>query len=219
MHTGRSPFTDTEFRAGALDSVNHLFVTLIANRTSLLMLTFPTDAGAPDTSSATSVNDVKLPADLPTLAHVTGLQFDNFTQIFYGAAVSLNGEAYVLALTPATRLAAIYRDCSLPKRSGYPPRLCDREALVEFLANGTRQDFQRSAVITVIHKISSAAAISLTAFDRASRVFMVIVMNAAQATRPCADNHPSSFDLVGVRVLVLLQFLSLLFKRNLTIYR
>ena len=179
------------------------------------MLTFPSDAGAPDTLSATSVNDVKLPADLPTLAHVTGLQFDNFTQIFYGAALSLNGEAYVLALAPATRLETIYRDCSLPKRSAYPPRLCDRQTMVEFLVNGTRQDFQRSAVVTALHKISSAAAISLTAFDRASRVFMVIVMNDAQQTRPCADNHPSSFDLVGVRV-----FLSpLVLQRNLIIYR
>jgi hypothetical protein len=40
----------------------------------------------------------------------------------------------------------------------------------------------------------------LTAFDRASRIFMVIVMNGESLTRPCADNHTSSFDLVGVRV-------------------
>jgi hypothetical protein len=164
------------------------------------MLTFPSDAGAPDTSSSTSVNDVKLPADLPPLAHVSGLQFDNFTQIFYGAALSLAGEAYVLSLTPATRLEAIYRDCSLPKRSGYPPRLCDRESLVEFLANGTRADFQRSAIVMQHHKITSATAISLTSFDRASRIFMVIVMNGEQQTRPCSDTHQSSFDLVGVRV-------------------
>lgn len=183
-----------------MDSVNHLFVTLIANRSSLYMLTFPSDAGAPDTSYATSVNDVKLPSSLPPLVHVTGLQFDNFTQIFYGAAMSVDGQAYVLSLTPATRLEAIYRDCSIPKRSGYPPRLCDRKAIVEFLANETRADFQRSAVLTELYKISSATAISLTAFDRASRIFLVIVMNGEQQTRPCAANHTSSFDLVGVRV-------------------
>ncbi len=200
MRTGGGPFTNTEFRTGALDSVNHLFVTLIANRTSLFMLTFPSDAGAPDTLGATSVNDVRLPADLPPLAHITGLQFDNYTQIFYGAALSLSGEAYVLSLTPATALDAIYRDCSLPSRRGYPARLCDRPSIMEFLANGTRTDFQRSAIILRHHTIASASAISLTAFDRASRIFMVIVMNGENPTRPCADNHTSSFDLVGVRV-------------------
>jgi hypothetical protein len=200
VRSGGGPFTNTEFRTGALDSVNHLFVTLMANRTSLFMLTFPSDAGAPDTQSATSVNDVRLPADLPPLAHITGLQFDNYTQIFYGAALSLAGEAYVLSLTPATELDAIYRDCSLPKRSGYPARLCDRVSIKEFLANGTRADFQRTAVIIKHHTITSATAISLTAFDRASRIFMVIVMNGEGLTRPCADNHTSNFDLVGVRV-------------------
>lgn len=183
-----------------MDSVNHLFVTLIANRSSLYMLKFPSDAGAPDASYATSVNDVKLPSSLPPLVHITGLQFDNFTQIFYGAAMSVDGQAYVLSLTPASRLEAIYRDCSLPKRSGYPPRLCDRKAIVEFVVNETRADFQRSAVLTEHYKISSATAISLTAFDRASRIFLVIVMNGEQQTRRCAANHMSSFDLVGVRV-------------------
>ncbi len=185
-----------------MDSVNHLFVTLVSNRTSLFMLTFPSDAGAPDTSNFTSVNDVRLPADLPPLTHVTGLQFDNFTQIFYGAAMSIYGDAYILSLTPATRLEAIYRDCSLPNKRGFPPRLCDRESPVEFLVNGTRADFQRSAVVMAHHRILSVAAISLTAFDRASRIFLVIVMNGGQQTRPCAENHTStsSFDLVGVRV-------------------
>ena len=200
MRAGGGLFTNTEFRTGALDSVNHLFVTLIANRTSLYMLTFPSDAGAPDTQGATSVNDVRLPTDLPPLAHITGLQFDNYTQIFYGAALSLAGEAYVLSLTPATALDVTYRDCSQPKRSSYPARLCDRASIMEFLANGTRSDFQRSAVIIKHHTIASASAISLTAFDRASRIFLLIVMNGESPTRPCADNHTSSFDLVGVRV-------------------
>jgi hypothetical protein len=198
---GGGPITNTEFRAGALDSVNHLFVTLIANRTSLLMLTFPSDSASADTSDATSVNNVRLPQDLPPLAHITGLQFDNFTQIFYGAAMSLSGQAYVLSLTPATLLEKIYRDCSLPGRTRYPPRLCDRQSIIEFLVNGTRADFQKSAIVMVHHTIASATAVSLTAFDRASRVFLVIVMNGDELpTRPCADNFTSSFDLVGVRV-------------------
>jgi hypothetical protein len=200
LSAGGGPFTNTEFRTGALDSVNHLFVTLIANQTSLFMLTFPSDAGAPDTLGATSVNDVRLPADLPPLAHITGLQFDNYTQIFYGAAMSVAGEAYVLSLTPATALDAIYRDCTLPKRSGYPARLCDRASIKEFLVNGSRADFQRSAVIIKHHTITRAAAISLTAFDRASRMFLVIVMNEENPRRPCDGNFPPSFDLIGVRV-------------------
>ena len=195
------PITNTEFRAGTLDSVNHLFVTLIANRTSLLMLTFPSDSASADTSDATSVNNVRLPQDLPPLAHITGLQFDNFTQIFYGAAMSLSGQAYVLSLTPATLLETIYRDCSLPGKTRFPPRLCDQQSIIEFLVNGTRADFQRSAIMMVHHTITSATAVSLTAFDRASRVFLVIVMNGDELpTRPCADNFTSSFDLVGVRV-------------------
>jgi hypothetical protein len=165
------------------------------------MLTFPTDVGAPDTFNTSSVNEVRLPPDLPPLVHITGLQFDNITQIFYGAAMSVSGQAYVLSLTPLTRVEKVIRDCSLPKRTSNPPRLCDRRSLVEVVENGTRADFQRSALIEVYHKITFATAVSLTAYDRASRIFIVIVMNdEGQSTRPCAGNHTSTFDLVGVRV-------------------
>jgi len=67
--------------------------------------------------------------------------------------------------------------------------------------NGTRADFQKSDIVMVHHTLASATAVSLTAYDRASRVFLVIVMNGDELpTRSCTGNFTSSVDLVGVQV-------------------